>query len=148
MFASMIERILHAPSVHTGVARGLVFVAVAMVVFALFDRVARAAIGARRRWCPKCRYSLDGLTVDDDRFLCPECGFRSTPTRTGRLERYDWQPRKRMLVMGVVLLVASAFSWWWFERTVQPPPLQATQQLPPPPFPPPPPPPLILGNPG
>ncbi len=140
MISSMLERILAAPSVHVGVARGLVFVAVAIIVFALFDRLARAAVGARRRHCPKCRYSLDGLAVEDDRFLCPECGFRSTPTRTGRFERYDWQPRKRLLFLGVVVLLASTFTWWWFERPAPVPAQpQAARHLPPAPYPPPPP---------
>ncbi|MFI4915736.1 MAG: hypothetical protein ACIAS6_04425 [Phycisphaerales bacterium JB060] len=136
----MLERILEAPSVHAGLARGLVFVAIAVIVFAVFDRLARHAIGARRRVCPKCRYSLDGLSVADDRFLCPECGHRSTPTRTGRFERLQWQPRWRMLAIGVTVLLGASFSWWWFSRPVPvPAQAQAAQHLPPAPYPPPPP---------
>lgn len=135
MFANMLERIVVAPTVHAGLARGLVFVALAVIVFAVFDRLARHAIGARRRACPKCRYSLDGLSVRGDTFLCPECGHRSTPTCTGRFERLVWRPRWRMLAIGIVMLLACSFSWWWLERPPQPPQPQAAQQVPPAPYP-------------
>ena len=146
MLLKVLEHIATSSSVYAGIGRGMVFVALAVIVFAIFDRLARSSIGARRRQCPKCRYSFDGLTVCDDRFLCPECGHRSTPTCTGRFERLVWRPRMRLLVVGIVLLVASSFSWWWFSRpapTLAPQAQQTATPLPPPSYPPPPP---VIGS--
>lgn len=126
MISDTIERILGSSLVYAGIARGFVFVAVAVMVWALGDRLARSAIGSRRRRCPGCKYSLDGLEVRDSHFLCPECGKRSTPRRTGFLERLEWRPRWRAFAAGVLMLAGASASWWWFAR---PTPIPAgTQQ--------------------
>jgi hypothetical protein len=122
MLSSALERILNSADVYAGIARGFVFVALALIVWAIFDRMARSAVGAMRQRCPRCTYSLSGLPVEAGVVLCPECGHESPSRYAGFLERLTFRPRWRSLAVGMVLLAGASFLWWWFLRPLPAPP--------------------------
>lgn len=122
MLSQMLERIVSSSLVYAGIARGMVFVALAIIVWAIFDRLARSAVGAIRKQCPGCGYSLVGLPVRSGTLRCPECGDQFDERHTELRKRLQWAPRWRVLCLGMLMLVGMSVSWWWFARPTPAPP--------------------------
>ncbi len=59
-----------------------------------------------RKWCARCRYSLDGAAVDSQR--CPECG--SSLRAYDAVVSRNRAPRPRLLRLGLVVLAITAIT--------------------------------------
>lgn len=129
MLSQMLERIVNSSLVYAGIARGLAFVAIAVIVWAIFDRLARSAVGALRKQCPGCGYALAGLPIRDGMLRCPECGDQCDERHSELRKQLQWAPRWRALCFGVLMLLGMSVSWWWFARPAPAPP-PVVQQAP------------------